>query len=451
MKKHKFTKNIGLKIMAFLFAVLLWLIVVNVDDPVVSAVYRDIPITVVNEDVVTNKGKVYQIVDDVQKVNVTVYAKRSTISKITGESITATADLSQMDVNTYMVPITATVKGYDTTVQSVDTNPKNIEVNIQDVTGKKFPISVSTSGTPRDGYVVGEMTTNPKEVTLRGSESLIDSIEKVVAKIDISGMSDSGVVDAELVCYDSNGNVIDQTKLSNNLGDKGISVNVQMLNTKNVGLNFNVSGKPAEGYVYTKMTVEPESVQICGTEEILDELDTIDIPSDRIDITGEKSKKEYTIDILPYLPEGVSLVDETANNVVVTVQIEQEGTKTIEFPVESIQVKNLSDKFKISFEAEKDLVLTFTGLEQELETLDIKNAVSIDLKNYTAEGEYDVPVVIETATGVSLTEQPTVRISLKEKEDSSESEKTDSSNEKTGDKTSSESKKNNNDTVEDKE
>lgn len=450
MKKHKFTKNLGLKIMAFLFAMLLWLIVVNVDDPVVSAVYRDIPITVVNDDVVTNKGKVYQIVDDIQKVNVTVYAKRSIISKISGESISATADLSQMDVNTYMVPITATVKGYEATVQSVDTNPRNIEVNIQDVTGKKFPISVSTTGTPRDGYVVGDMTTNPKEVTLRGSESLVDSIEKVVAKIDISGMSDSGIVDAELVCYDSNGNAVDQTKLSNNLGDKGISVNVQMLNTKNVNLDFNVSGEPAEGYIYTKMTVEPESVQVCGTEEVLDEIDSIDIPSDKIDITGEKAKKEYTIDILPYLPKGVSLVDETANNVVVTVQIEQEGTKTIELPVESIQVKNLSDKFKISFEAEKDLVLTFTGLEQELNTLDIKNAASIDLKNYTSEGEYDVPVIIETATGVTLTEQPTVRIKLTEKEDLSETDKTEKSNDTTDDKTTDESKKNSS-TVEDKE
>ena len=441
MKEHRFTQNMSLKIMAFLFAMLLWVIVVNVDDPVVSAVYRDIPITVVNDDVVTNKGKVYQIVDDIQKVNVTVYAKRSVISKITSESISATADLSQMDVNTYMVPITATVKGYEANVQSIDTNPRNIEVNIQDVTGKKFPISVSTTGTPRDGYVVGEMTTNPKEVTLRGSETLIDSIEKVVAKIDISGMSDTGVVDAELVCYDSNGNAVDQTKLSNNLGDKGISVNVQMLNTKNVDLNFTVSGNPADGYIYTKMTVEPESVQVCGTEDVLAEINSIDIPADKIDITGEKSKKEYTIDILPYLPKGVSLVDETANNVVVTVQIEQEGTKTIELPVESIQVKNLSDELKISFEAEKDLVLTFTGLEQELATLDIKNAASIDLKNYTEEGEYDVPVTIETATGVTLLEQPTVKISLKEKVDSS-GDKTDKSSDTTEDKTTDETKKN---------
>ncbi len=441
MKEHRFTQNMSLKIMAFLFAMLLWVIVVNVDDPVVSTVYRDIPITVVNDDVVTNKGKVYQIVDDIQKVNVTVYAKRSVISKITSESISATADLSQMDVNTYMVPITATVKGYEANVQSIDTNPRNIEVNIQDVTGKKFPISVSTTGTPRDGYVVGEMTTNPKEVTLRGSETLIDSIEKVVAKIDISGMSDTGVVGAELVCYDSNGNAVDQTKLSNNLGDKGISVNVQMLNTKNVDLNFTVSGNPAEGYIYTKMTVEPESVQVCGTEAVLAEINSVDIPADKIDITGEKSKKEYTIDILPYLPKGVSLVDETANNVVVTVQIEQEGTKTIELPVESIQVKNLSDELKISFEAEKDLVLTFTGLEQELATLDIKNAASIDLKNYTEEGEYDVPVTIETATGVTLLEQPTVKISLKEKVDSS-GDKTDKSSGTTEDKTTDETKKN---------
>ena len=42
------------------------------------------------------------------------------------------------------------------------------------------------------------------------------------------------------------------------------------------------------------------------------------------------------------------------------------------------------------------------------------------MKNYTAEGEYDVPVTIETATGVTLTEQPSVRIMLKEKTDVSD-------------------------------
>lgn len=423
MKKYKFTQNIGLKIMALLFAAVLWVIVVNADDPVVSAVYRDVPVTITNEDVVTNKGKVYQIVDDTHTVNVTVYATRSVISKISKDNISATADLSQMDVNTYLVPIQATVQGYEGGIQSAETNPTNLQVDLQDVTQRKFPISVSTTGTPRDGYVVGEMTSNPKEITISGSESLINSIAKVTAKISISGMSDSGVLDAELICYDANGNVVDQTKLSNNLGDKGISVNVQMLNKKNVGLDFHVSGTPADGYAYTGYYSEPESVQVCGTADVLENLESIEIPEDEVNIDGESEKREFTVDILPYLPEGVTLVDETANNVVVTVQIEQKGAKTIELLVNSIQVKNLSDKLKVAFASDKNLTLTFTGLEEELDTLDIKNAASIDLKNYTTAGQYDVPVSIETASGVTLTKQPTVTVILTEKKDGTEDTK----------------------------
>ena len=44
--KNKLTNNIGLKFAAVLFAALLWLIVVNVDDPVDTNIYRNIPVTV---------------------------------------------------------------------------------------------------------------------------------------------------------------------------------------------------------------------------------------------------------------------------------------------------------------------------------------------------------------------------------------------------------------------
>ena len=44
MKKYKLTRNPGLKIIAFVFAVLLWLIVANVDDPVARRTYSDIPV-----------------------------------------------------------------------------------------------------------------------------------------------------------------------------------------------------------------------------------------------------------------------------------------------------------------------------------------------------------------------------------------------------------------------
>ena len=57
MKKYKLTTNLGLKIIAFIFAVFLWFIVVNLDNPVGSSTFMDIPAEIVNADIITSDGE----------------------------------------------------------------------------------------------------------------------------------------------------------------------------------------------------------------------------------------------------------------------------------------------------------------------------------------------------------------------------------------------------------
>ena len=83
---------------------------------------------------------------------------------------------------------------------------------------------------------------------------------------------------------------------------------------------------------------------------------------------------------------------------------------------ESIKVSNLSDKLKISYEIGAEISLQFTGKEELLETLDITEAVSIDLKKYTDPGTYEVPVTVDVPEGISLKETPTIKVILEEKE-----------------------------------
>lgn len=416
MRTFKLTHNAGLKVAAFVFSIFLWLIVININDPVESVAYTNIPLEITNEEVVTNMGKVYDLVGATQPIRVLVSAKRSVLSKIGSGNIVAVADLSQMDVKTYMVPLTAEVRGIAESVVSAEATPRNLQVKIEDMAKNSFPFSVNVTGTPRDGYVVGEMTTNPEKITIRGADSAINNIQRVVARVDVSGLSESTTVNAELILIDGNGNSMDQSQLTNNLGEKGVSVNVQMLRTKNVPLSFNVSGTPAEGYVYTGYTNEPSQIQICGTKQALDAVSKIEVPASEINITGKSSREEVTVDILPYLPNGVSLVEETANNVIVTVMIEQEGVKTIELPIGAIQVNNLKEDLRLSFESDLDLELQFTGAEEDLAVLDIRYAASMDLRNYKTAGTYEVTVNIEMPTGVKLTKNPTVRIILTEKD-----------------------------------
>ena len=52
----------------------LWLIVANVANPVTKSTYTNIKVTIANDDVITQGGEVYTVLDD-QNVNVVVYAK----------------------------------------------------------------------------------------------------------------------------------------------------------------------------------------------------------------------------------------------------------------------------------------------------------------------------------------------------------------------------------------
>lgn len=413
MKKHKWKMNLGLKIIALFFSIILWIIVVNIDDPIVSKSFRNIPVSVINEEVVTNKGKTYSIIDGTNTVTVNVSAKRSLFSRFGASDIVVTADLSQMDVSTWLVPLEVSIDKINGEYESADTNPVNLQLEIEDITKKVFPVSINTIGTLEEGYVLGDLTASPKEIEIGGSQSMVDNIQKVIATVDVSGISSSCTLKAIKLSYlDGNGNSMDTSRLSNNLGDGGVSVYVQILQKKEVKLEFQTSGKPAEGYICTEVTYEPKAIEVCGTKQALEGVESIAVPASEVDISGESSKKTVTVDIEPFLPDGVELTDSTANNVVVTAKIDRIGTKTIEVPLEAILVNNLNKKLSVEVSADSDLILQIEGSEEALEKLDLRNAVSIDLKEYSSTGTYEVPVYVETGEEVELVTSPTVKVVL---------------------------------------
>lgn len=419
--RKRLTENMGLKIISIVFAVVLWLAVGFVDDPVLSEAFSDVPLTIKNEEIVTNDGKKYKIMDEIDSVRVVVRARRSILNKIDNNDISAVADMRNRDTDTGVVPITAVVDGYEESLDvTTSTSPNNVLIKVEDVASKSFPISVSTQNLPRDGYELGEMTVNPERIEISGAESTVESIKSVVARINVNGLSEDSVVEAELLIFDGNGNSMDQSGLTNNLGDDGVSVNVQVLPSKEVNLSFEVSGTPEDGYQFTGLSSVPESVEVYGTVEDLAELRQIEIPASAIDITGLSSKQEYTIDISPYLPDGIKLTDETADNVVVTVMVEKIGTRTLLLPMGAIRFNNLSDRLTATIETTGDLEVHFTGDEELLERLDIKNAASIDLRGYTSPGTYEIPVNIAVDSDVVLTEQPVVTVTLAEKPEDEE-------------------------------
>ena len=411
--KKGLMNNWGLKILSFLLAVMLWLIVVNIDDPVTTQTFNNIPVTVTNTEVLAATNQTYQIEDGTQNVSVTVRAKRSVLSKIKASRIKATADMKELTLQT-QIPISVEIEGVS--YESADVSPRNLQVKLEDEETKKFPIVPKTTGTVRDGYALGEIHAVPEMVSIRGPKSVIDSISKVEASVSVSGLSEDTVTKSELVLYDDDNNVIDQSLLANNLGTDGVSVSVQVLETKSVKVEFDTSQiTAADGYSVSEIKYEPDHVNVTGRIEDLKKLKKISIPASVLNMSGLTSKAEKVVDITDYLPEDIELTDENAGSVVVTVGIDKDGSKSYDISMGSIKVNNLADGLSLSYESADVLEVQVRGPDDALDKYKIDDNVSIDLKNYQTAGTYAVPVTVNVPDGCVLEGTVTVNVILEEK------------------------------------
>ncbi|MBR4759862.1 MAG: hypothetical protein IK078_06925, partial [Lachnospiraceae bacterium] len=125
--KDKLLHNLGLKIISCIVAVILWLVVVNVSDPVVDTTYSDIPLTVTGSESLAAEGKVYEMLG-AGTVTISVSAKRSILDSLSSDNFKAEADLSLYNEETGTVPVRVSSNRYSDKIDSVKSKTESVEV-----------------------------------------------------------------------------------------------------------------------------------------------------------------------------------------------------------------------------------------------------------------------------------------------------------------------------------
>lgn len=416
--KDRLLNNIGLKVMSLLFAIVLWMMVVNVDDPVDEETFRNVPVQVLHEEIFTAKASTYSILDGNETVSVTVRARRKVLSDIRSNDIRVTADIRNRVSNSLSEATLQTevdIKGFEGDYVEAYTNPRNIQIEIEPSTQKDFTISVETNGTPRGGNTLGKLVADPKVIRLGGAESQINRVKKVVAVVSVSGLSESQTVQAELKLFDGDDQEVDPALFENNLGAEGLKVDVEILKTKEIPIRIEADDlRPATGYSIGKVSCVPQFVKVAGEEEKISEITEITIPAEDLEVEGISSTCEVNIDLLGYLPKGITLEDTTANTVVVTVAVERNGTKVFTIPSNNIVIEKVTGDLKPGVATLENIELHITGTDEALEKLTEIPAVSVNMEKYTMPGTYTVPVEVMLPEGCSLVGSPKVQIKLEE-------------------------------------
>lgn len=424
MKKKKITDNLSLKIMSVAVAVVVWLIVVNIDNPVGTNYYTITNVELINKEYVESSdtiGKMCMPEENQDTVRVAITADKKTRDKIRVSDISAVADLQQavsLDTNPVMVPITVTCSVSGIGPGDIKVTPQNLSVNLDEKETQEFVVNVTRGDTkPGKDYEVGSLTANPEKVRITGPKSLVNKIDKVNAAIELNGKTQDFTQEVTLSIIDKNQEALSDSEMNS----LRIENNAQVIVTaklwkirQGVKISAGYVGTPAEGYQAGMMKTVPDTISVAGSTEGLETLaandNVITIPSESIDISGESSDVEKKISLKDLLPDNVKLTSDSSEDVWVTVSILPEGSREFSFPTKEIEVKNKPDDLQVTFETAQ-IAIRIKSDSKDLDDLDVTKDIkaSIDLED-KEEGNYEVPVTVSLPDGYEIVENVSTEV-----------------------------------------
>lgn len=396
--KDKLTNNIGLKVLSIILATILWLVITNVENPIGPKTFDNVPVTILHEEVISDLGKVYDIVQG-ETVSFTVEATRSVREVLKASDFRVEADFNELS-DVYAVPIEVRSTKYDDSVVIKDINEKVMIVSLEELVQKTFKVNIIQKGDIAEEYYVGAKIATPNIITVSGPKSRVERIKEVTVEIDATGASASFNAIGQPKLFDEEGKEMDISYFDFN--ENYVSVRIDLYRTKEINLLVQATGNPADGYAMTKIEYEPKSITVAGKDEDLQRLRYLQV---KHSIGGATSNIAEEINLQSNLPEGIVLVgeDQTA---VINITIEKMITKDIMIWPGDVDFKNKSSSLNLQLYTTGAMTTTVTGPAAELE-----NITRTSLKPYVDIAGKDPGTYSETLKFDGLYEHSKVSIS----------------------------------------
>lgn len=407
--KNRLTRNWGLKIASFLSAALLWLVVTNINDPIVPYRVTDVPVTIRNTNLITERGQVYEVLDGTDTIDVvTVSAPRSIIDALDKSNIVAVADINDLtSVDT--VPIKLSTNKYSDKLDSIRGNIDSVRLSVEERQTKSLQIKPVTTGEVREGYMVGDATTDQNLIRISGPQSVISQVTKAQAEVDVSGFTNNIGTDSDIRLYNDDGDEITAANIEKSISK--VRVNVEILELKALPVVCEVTGIPEDGYQYTgEVIFSKGTVTVAARSQTLENVEAIEIPAGVLDVTDAAEDVTVLVDLNEYLPDGVKLAENNfVGRINVTARIDAERERAVRVPVGRILFEGLPDNYQaVITEPANECSIMLTGLQEALNEVTAEDVTAtVDLEAWMAreeideltEGSYWLPVNATVANG----------------------------------------------------
>ena len=387
----RFSKNLALKIISVIFAIILWLVAIRDQNPEISRSYENRPVEIVNEAKFQAKG--LSLVFDVSDtVTISVRGRARDLERINVEQLKGSLDLSVIN-EPGEHKLLADIQGLPSGV-SLRRKPE-ILVRTDKLVVKNIPLVPDINIEQAQGFLAHSYRIRPAEtVRVSGPLMLIDRIYQARIELELKDVSSTVEHSLPIALLDKDGQVIESKYI--NVEPQYAIVTIPVYPTKVLTVKPNIAGVPAENYEVVGIEVYPLQITVSGEQSILDGMQSIG--TEILDIQDAMVDVKRTLKIQQY--DGITTVPSSPNEVDVLVRIKE---KTIE---KSLIFRNI-DMVNIPQNVDADLEsasyeIVIRGPVTVMDSID-EEAVRlyVDLSDISR-GEHRLKIMADIPAGVEL-------------------------------------------------
>ena len=423
MRKELFT-NWGIKLISLLIAFGLWFAVVYFDDPPTEETFVNIPVQLVNTELLTDQGLVYEVLNgsDVVK-SVTVKGPKTVVANMSKDSVVAVADFANKNMSDEVEIEFTPVAQYESSITDIKpaTGSEKLKLFVEEKDTNNVNVRVETKGEVADGYQLGSAKSEQNRITITGGKSKVEQVSYAAVTVDVSG-SVSDISTSETIrLYDKDGNQLDSGLVQKSA--ERTMVTVTVLSTKTVPVIFSTQGEIPQGYRMTgEIETTIDSIKLAGSESTLNSVNSIVVPSDVLDVSELTKDYSVNVNLRSYLPYGVQIAkDVTETTATVTITVEKEIERTLRMVSANVGITNIPEGVEIeTAEGHEIYDVAVIGLESELNGIEeekLKAVVDVEAWMIEEEitdlvGTFYIPAQVELPEGVRTTQPVEIRVTF---------------------------------------
>ncbi len=400
--KSFFTKNTALKIIALVFAFLLWGYVLTDQKPVRTKIVPEVTTSFEGEAELIAQGFCVRgnRADILQDVTATVRTQITNYAYVSANSITATISLRNIsEAREYELPIQAVVNSSLGVVQSV--SPSTVKVEIDTLVTKTVPITTTFAGTLPDGYWADmDALTTTSRLDITGPKTDISTITHGECAVDLTDRTGTIYSTFDVTFYDKNNDVVSSDIIIGTLPTSTVRLPIYPMKNVPVDVSGSLVGADnlAANHEIIKAVATPASVRLVGDQAALDKIASVQL--EPIAVNGLDSTMSVNGEII--VPDGIRLLDSTTVAILLEVR---EMVTSQTFEQLEIQIHGKQNNINVLLDV-KTADLTVEGrysLVSILSRSDVQ--VYVDVTGLTA-GVYKLPLSVrvrDEAATVELT------------------------------------------------